>query len=82
MSPKKRVFRNGYLFFVSLLFYYKTSGLFVLLLVFSTILGYILGIRMDHTLSSSRRKIQMALGVVLNLGVLCYFKYAYFFTDI
>lgn len=82
MSPKKRVFRNGYLFFVSLLFYYKTSGLFVLLLVFSTILGYILGIRMDHTLSSSRRKMQMALGVVLNLGVLCYFKYAYFFTDI
>lgn len=82
MDPRKRVLRNGYLFFVSLLFYYKTSGLFVLLLVFSTFLGYILGIRMDHTSSQSRRKLQMAFGVVVNLGVLCYFKYAYFFTDI
>ena len=67
---------------VSLLFYYKTSGLFVLLLVFSTLLGWRLGIRMDHTASNRRRKAQMALGVVINLAILCYFKYAYFFTDI
>ena len=74
--------RNGYLFAVSLLFYYKTSGLFVLLLVFSTLLGWLLGIRMDHTTSQTRRKLQMALGVTVNLLMLCYFKYAYFFTDI
>ena len=74
--------RNGYLFAVSLLFYYKTSGLFVLLLVFSTLLGWLLGIRMDHTASQTRRKLQMALGVTVNLLMLCYFKYAYFFTDI
>lgn len=81
-SPWKRICRNGYLFAASLLFYYKTSGLFVLLLVFSTIIGYILGIRMDHTQSQSRRKLQMSIGVAINLLVLCYFKYAYFFTDI
>jgi hypothetical protein len=28
------------------------------------------------------RKALMVLGVVVNLAVLCYFKYAYFFTDI
>ena len=78
----KRVIRNGYLFAVSLLFYYKTSGLFVLLLIFSTLLGWLLGIRMDHTVSQPRRKTQMAVGVVVNLLMLCYFKYAYFFTDI
>ena len=39
--------RNGYLFFVSLFFYFRTSGLFVLLLIFSTLLGYFLGIAMD-----------------------------------
>lgn len=82
MDPTRRVIRNGYLFLVSLLFYYKTSGLFVLLLVFSTLLGWILGIRMDHTASEPRRKLQMAIGVAINLLVLCYFKYAYFFTDI
>ena len=82
LPPRKRVLRNGYLFLVSLLFYYKTSGLFVLLLVFSTLLGWTLGIRMDHTVSQPRRKVQMAIGVAVNLLVLCYFKYAYFFTDI
>lgn len=82
INPTRRVLRNGYLFAVSLLFYYKTSGLFVLLLVFSTLLGYVLGIRMDHTLSPTRRHTQMIVGVVLNLLMLGYFKYAYFFTDL
>ena len=74
--------RNAYLFAVSLLFYFKTSGLFVLLLVFSTMLGWLLGIGMDRNLSQPRRKAMMATGVTINLLVLCYFKYAYFFTDI
>ena len=74
--------RNAYLFAVSLLFYYKTSGLFVLLLIFSTILGWLLGIGMDRSPSQPRRKLLMTIGVAINLLVLCYFKYAYFFTDI
>ncbi len=82
MPKARRVFRNGYLFAVSLLFYYKTSGSYVLLLIFSTLLGWLLGIRMDHTTSQPRRKIQMAIGVTVNLLMLFYFKYAYFFTDI
>ena len=82
LTHHRRVCRNGYLFIVSLFFYYKTSGLFVLLLVFSTLLGWLLGIRMDHSTSEPRRKLLASIGVVVNLLVLCYFKYAYFFTDI
>ena len=98
----KLTVRNGYLFFVSLFFYFKTSGLFVLLLVFSTLLGYFLGIGMDRCADKARRqsaaggavaaegnsaassgaKLLMVIGVVVNLLVLFYFKYAYFFTDI
>ncbi len=87
--------RNGYLFFVSLFFYFKTSGLYVLLLVFSTFLGFTIGIRNDALADriasgaggkerqlQRRRKAWMASGVVINLLVLFYFKYAYFFTDI
>ena len=87
----RRLWRNGYLFLVSLFFYYKTSGNYVALLIFSTIVGYFLGILFDNLRSrevrtgrstqSSRRSL-MVLGVVVNLAVLCYFKYAYFFTDI
>jgi D-alanyl-lipoteichoic acid acyltransferase DltB (MBOAT superfamily) len=78
----RQVFRNGYLFFFSLLFYYKTSGLFVLLLVFSTLLGWLLGIGMDKPVAQGRRRLLCSVGIVLNLAMLCFFKYAYFFTDI
>lgn len=82
LNPTRRVLRNGYLFAFSLLFYYKTSENFVLLLVFSTLLGWLLGIGMDKSASETRRKAMRTIGVVINLGVLCFFKYAYFFTDI
>ena len=74
--------RNAYLFAVSIFFYYKTSGIFVLLLVCSTLLGWTLGIGMDSSTSPTRRKIMMAAGVTVNLLTLGFFKYAYFFTDI
>ena len=91
MGKARRLWRNGYLFLVSLFFYYKTSGNYVALLIFSTIVGYFLGLRFDHLANRQaatgrstqrRRKTLMILGVAINLGVLCYFKYAYFFTDI
>lgn len=81
-SHTRTTLRNTYLFLISLLFYYKTSGLFVLLLIFSTCVGYLLGIWLDRTQRPSVRKALAATGVVVNLAVLCYFKYAYFFTDI
>ena len=78
--------RNGYLFIVSLFFYFKTSGLFVLLLILNTLMGHWLGKRMDTLKTTTdrvwRRKALMITGVTINLLVLCYFKYAYFFTDI
>ena len=82
LDPTHRVLRNGYLFAFSLVFYYKTSGSFVLLLIFSTLLGWLLGIGMDRSMSEARRMVLRTIGVVVNLGVLCFFKYAYFFTDI
>ena len=85
LSKRRRLVRNGYLFLVSLLFYYKTSGLFVLLLILSTFLGWALGIAFDRMAANGQqkgRKALMTLGVIVNLAVLFYFKYAYFFTDI
>lgn len=74
--------RNTFLFLVSVLFYYKTSGLFVLLLVFSTLFGLYIGKRIDVNEKQRKRKFCMILGVGVNLLVLFYFKYAYFFTDL
>ena len=77
----KILLRNTYLCFVSLFFYYKTSGLFVLILLFATLFNYFAGLWIADP-KGSRRKIFLVIGICINLFVLCYFKYAYFFTDV
>lgn len=76
---KKNPVRNAFLFFVSLFFYYKTGGFFFTILLFSTVTDYLLGFKIA---SSNRKKIWLAISIILNLSVLVFFKYAYFFTDI
>lgn len=73
--------RNAWLFLVSLFFYYKTSGLFVLLLLFSTVTDYHIGGKIHTSNSVFKRKLWLGFSIFLNLSVLIYFKYAYFFTD-
>ena len=82
LMKNKRLLRNTYLFFMSVLFYYKTSGLFVLILIFSTIFGFFVGKGLDRSQKNGYRKFLLTIGVVVNLAILCYFKYAYFFTDV
>lgn len=77
----KRLLRNAFLFLASIFFYYKTSGLFVLILIFDMFLDYFLGIFMDKSKHQGAKKFHLIFGVVVNLLVLFYFKYAYFFTD-
>lgn len=77
----RRVLRNAFLFFVSLFFYYKTSGLFVLLLVFVTCSDFFLARAIYRSRQEWRRKLFLGLSVTLDLLLLCYFKYSYFFAD-
>lgn len=74
--------RNGFLFFMSMLFYYKTSGLFLILLILTTISCYYTGKKIDQTEKQSKRKFFLIFGIVVNLAILAYFKYAYFFTEL
>ena len=78
---KKRGLRNAFLFFASLFFYYKTSGLFISVLLFSTLSDYFIGKIIYASPKKVTKQIFVGLSVVINLFVLCYFKYAYFFTD-
>jgi alginate O-acetyltransferase complex protein AlgI len=77
---QRQSWRNAYLFFVSLFFYYKTAGLFFLLLLFSTAADYGLG-QLIHRSQGRWRMAYLWTSVALNLGILAYFKYAYFFTE-
>lgn len=76
--------RNVFLLFVSWFFYYKTSGLFLLILLFITLSDWLIAKQIHRRLSAGRpraAKAWLALSVVIDLGLLAYFKYAYFFTN-
>lgn len=78
---KKIALRNIYLLLVSFFFYYKTSGVFLVLLIFTICSDYNWG-RLIHNAKSKRsRKIFLTISVCLNMLLLGYFKYAYFFAS-
>lgn len=77
---KNKALRNAFLFSVSLFFYWKTSGSFVLILLFSTISDWWIG-QQIHKAQGTSRKFWLASSILFNLGLLFYFKYAYFFSD-
>ncbi len=78
----KKKIRNAYLFLISLFFYYKSGGVFFVLLIFSTIVDYTIGSAVYKSNNPIKRKLLVALSVFVNLGLLSYYKYSYFFTDI
>ncbi len=78
---KKKAIRNIFLFGASLFFYYKTSGFYFILLIFSTAVDYFIGKAIYNTDKQTKRKLLVALSVFVNLFVLAYFKYSYLFID-
>ena len=77
----KPLLRNGYLFACSLFFYYKTSGVFLALLVFVIVYNFFAARWLHKLRKEGWRKFVTTFSVVLDLGILAYFKYAYFLTD-
>ena len=71
--------RNIYLMAASWFFYYKTSGIFLLILAFITVSDFLIGRQIPH---SRRPRLWLVLSVCIDLSLLFYFKYAYFFTNI
>ena len=80
--------RNIFLMAVSWFFYYKTSGLFLLILLFVTLSDWLIAKRIysciNRSSNNGKRKAKwwLTLSIVIDLGLLCYFKYAYFFTNV
>lgn len=73
--------RTIYLLAVSFFFYYKTSGVFLILLIFTICSDYTWGWLIHRSKSINARKLFVTFSVCINLLLLGYFKYAYFFTE-
>ena len=77
----KALLRNGYLFACSLFFYYKTSGVFLALLVFVIVYNFFAAKGLRKLKGEKARSALTVFSVIVDLGILAYFKYAYFLTD-
>ena len=71
--------RTIFLLLVSLFFYFKTSGVFVLLLFFTICSDFLWGKLIFKSQSIVQKKTFLTISVLFNLSLLCYFKYSYFF---
>lgn len=63
----------------SLYFYYKSSGLFFLMLIGTSLVDWLISWRIFHTRSRSGKLAWMWLSILISLSILGYFKYANFF---
>lgn len=76
LLKRRLTLRIVYVTLFSLYFYYKTSGLFFLLLVGLSLSDFAIGRLMHRSRRSEARKSLLVLSLLINLGLLCYFKYA------
>ena len=78
---KQLFVRNLYLFLVSLFFYYKTGGLFLILLIIVTLIDFTCGLLIHHSKTKGIRRTYIVISIISNIGILAYFKYTGFFID-
>ncbi|AFM06083.1 putative membrane protein involved in D-alanine export [Bernardetia litoralis DSM 6794] len=76
---KNDLLRIVYVIAFSFFFYYKSSGGFVFLLGFSAIFNYLSGFFIDSFQLKRNRKIVLWFSILINVGLLFYFKYTFFF---
>lgn len=73
--------QNLFLLLASYLFYGWWDWRFLFLLLFSTVVDYTVGVLLLRTDDKIKRKLLLAVSIVLNLGLLGFFKYYNFFVD-
>ena len=81
VSKNNLKFQNILLLIASYYFYACWDFRFLFLLIFSTLLDYYSGIKIENSTSDKNRKFWFWLSILINLGFLGVFKYYNFFID-
>jgi alginate O-acetyltransferase complex protein AlgI len=76
-----RKYKNGVALLASLLFYGFGSPKFLLVLLLSIVIDYFIVRQISKYDDAKRRKLFLIFSIILNIGLLAYFKYANFFID-
>ncbi|GAB4451114.1 MAG: MBOAT family protein [Bacteroidia bacterium] len=77
---KKNKWKILYLLAVSFYFYYKTSGVFIILLWYVIIADFFLG-KWIATSDRWKKKLLLSISIINSLLLLSYFKYSQFFVE-
>jgi len=72
--------RKLILLIASWIFYMWWNAAFILLLLFSTVLDYVVGLLLGRETRPRQRKMLLAFSITIQLGLLGYFKYAGLFS--
>ena len=78
-APTARIL---YVVAFSLYFYYKSSGIYFLLLLFASVSDFVLAQLIWRSRKGWAKRLWVALSVLVNLGMLGYFKYTDFLIEI
>ncbi|HNQ66820.1 MAG TPA: MBOAT family O-acyltransferase [Bacteroidales bacterium] len=78
---KNLKWQNAFIVISSYLFYGWWDYRFLSLIAFSTLVDYLVGINLNKSDNKIRRKILLIVSLVVNLGLLGFFKYYNFFVD-
>ncbi|RYY51202.1 MAG: MBOAT family protein [Chitinophagaceae bacterium] len=81
VTQKNLKVQNLLLLVSSYFFYACWDYRFLFLLMFSTLLDYFTGLKMEQATSKGKKKFWFWLSVIINLGFLAVFKYYNFFID-
>ncbi|MFA6596431.1 MAG: MBOAT family O-acyltransferase [Ignavibacteriaceae bacterium] len=82
LFSNQKALRIYSLLFFSLFFYYKAAGIYLLLLVFSSAFNFYFGKLIYESKTALLKKIFFITALLVNLGLLGYFKYTNFFLQI
>lgn len=80
MMPRNG-WRKSWLLLCSYIFYAAWDWRFLSLILISTLVDYAVGLRLEELEQGTRRNACLLLSLVVNLGVLGFFKYYNFFVD-
>ncbi|MTI66755.1 MAG: MBOAT family protein [Firmicutes bacterium] len=78
IAPNK--FKNIILLIASLIFYAWGEPIYIFLMIFSSIVDYIHGLIIEKYRDSKKSKLAVISSIIINLGLLSFFKYYDFFV--
>lgn len=81
VTNKNLKVQNTFLVLASYVFYGWWNWKFLALIIFSSAIDYLVGLRLDKTKKTTNRKILLLVSVIVNLGFLGFFKYFDFFAE-